>query len=750
MSLRDLNGWTASDRLEAIIDFQNVRCATNRRILGCAFPSLGSPVPIGGPQDEYEENRRPFDDAGEYKLHGANELDIRTLRLAASAIGQLASSYWVHGGTGTIDPQEFVGSIDKCAYLLQKVNVPFGSTLISPYRNDSRFPLDLQNVGLLAELAVRAKAFGIELVEPVSEPYEGIFSQYSYFSNPSEYINFHTAVYMSIKSASPSTRVALPLWYQRNPLGAGYPVTHPEWGTQLAESLVGKYNFVTLKLFGQEPLSALSEPWDPRVLTGTQVIRLLEQVDAVSAYAPVLVTAYGLSPLDTQTPQEGFEEDVRGSNILGTLFRANLCMLALEDSDILAMNGWRLIQQNYNSLKPGYLTLLYRQPGGKSFLYWFYYYMSRFVGDLVLSTIGRTVLFTDSSNTSPGMAEAAFRTCSLLPLLATKSDDDRYLYLVVANLDFANDYPVTIRLSNFNPITGLAYVLTSSAPNPIQQSTWDAYGVNPVQPFPIEVSSNTVSFTIPKHSVVFIRLAQESPWEEVIASGRRATLRPRQVPESATSAKLYISKYPEDIFSNPPVLTVYPPLFEAEWDFDTWGLNYYGFEFDTSPPVFDGPYPVWDEAVMWPIRAAEVVYSELVRHAEALSTIGAPYETDPVVVHFGMGRSLQPPYVAISLPTVTYEPLGFPLQKWGTAVVEVEVCTKLGGISQPYTYHNSLVAAVTDILNRLLKARIADTAFFADRIDIAGPVQDVEDSENMVLTSFIAMTAHVVYDAYNK
>lgn len=750
MSLRDLNGWTSSNRLEVLIDYQNVKHNTNRELISLALSTLGYPTPIGGPTGSPPENLRPFDDTGNYQLHPTNEADLRNLPLRMPKLDNFAGMYWVHGTTNTINVGELVGCVDKSAHYLQRIGANSKHAILSPFYNSLQYPLPLTDHAGVTGIAEKLKSYNMMLLEAVGEPYRQVLGLSSHFSSPNAYAAYHQQVYNAVKSVNPSARLGLNLLYKMTVTGANYTEQYPQWGTQLAANLYGYYNFITLRLLANEPGSPTANPWPHGTVLGTQAVRLLEWSDALQSYAPVIVTSYGLAPLDSSTPGGNPALDPRGSNILGALFRANMMILALDDSDLLGMLGTPAIVQGTNPLQPGFLMLEYTNPGWKTYLFWLYHYINMFVGDQILSTIGKTVIYEDNPSAASGMHPSAVRRCSLLPILASKTEDERHLLVIVANLDTTTDRNVDIRISNFSPTHAAAYILSSPSSTPFQEAAWLPPNIVPVSPFSVQMSSNSVSFTIPKHSVVFIKLMQDTPWKDVLAANRYAKLRAHNPPQGASSAYLYVGRYPEEVFATPPVGVVQAPNWEVEWTFDKWGLNYYGLEYQVNPPVFEGPHPVWDEATFWPLRSAQIVYEELVRHTEALSNVGAPYDTDPVAVHFGLGRALQPPYVAVSVPVVTYEPLGFPLVKWGTCFVEVEICTKLGGISQPYAYHNTLVSAVVDVLNRLLSARTADTAFFADRIDIAGPVSEVEESENVVLTSIVTMTVNVIYDGANK
>ncbi len=751
MALRDLIGWQASDRLEVLIDFFNVKQHLNKRLAGVALHALGLPVPIGGGLGD-PQNRQPFDHSGNYVFHPALEAASKRLILPSTSVFQFGGMYWVHGNTGTIDPEGFASCAEKYAQLLGAIRSPSEGGMVSPFENDTNYPLPLSGLeALYGELSRRLYSRGIHYLEAVSKPYR---ATNSYFAAPTDYQAYHLQVFSAIKAAAPKMRVGLDLLADRDPKIAdstyGYAWKSVDWSLQMAADLAGKYNWIGTKVLGSEPGDIALAPWDTRTTLGTQPIRILETLETLNNYAPVWVTQYSFSPVDSATPSGGPPYDVRGSNILGVLFRANLFLLAADDSDVLGMNALTLALPEYSSWDPAFRLMSYQQPNGRSKLYWFHHYLNRFLGDYVLSTYGKTVVYSDTASSAPGMVSQAYRQCSLLPVLATKTQDDLRLYVIMANLHMQNSYPAKLTVSNFAPSGGSAWVLSTNAPNPTTEDGWDPAGKDPIQALPMAMNGSEVTLTLPPHSVVFVELRAEGAWGDPKADGRSARLVGKNPPAGATRGDVFVSKYPDAVFQDAPVTSIYPPDWSTEIEFDTWGLNYYGVEYNTVPPVLEGPHPVWDEGVFWAIRSAEAVYNELVRHVEALSSVGAPHDTDPVVVHFGLARSLQPPYIAISVPSVNYEMIGYPLQKWGTALIEIEICTKLGGISQPYLYHNTLTSAVVDILNRLVKQQIDGPGFFADRIDIAGPVSDVEESENVVLTTFVTMTCNVIYDAYNK
>ena len=94
----------------------------------------------------------------------------------------------------------------------------------------------------------------------------------------------------------------------------------------------------------------------------------------------------------------------------------------------------------------------------------------------------------------------------MTPILATIDEDGRTIYLVIANASWEDDWPATVHLKGFARASAGGTVLTQSDRNAVGLVT----GEEVTRPLPIEGEAGTLRFTVPGHSIAFIR-AEATP-----------------------------------------------------------------------------------------------------------------------------------------------------------------------------------------------------------------------------------------------
>lgn len=228
------------------------------------------------------------------------------------------------------------------------------------------------------------------------------------------------------------------------------------------------------------------------------LLTLLAALALLRAYNPgrdvqLLDTEWGMI-CHTPDGREA-DEEPRNANIIGTLHRAVRLIYYAREDILRGASGWQML----NKLRsPGFGILAQEAPEQRFLLYWLYYYFNRHVGAWALDTDGTAPFH------QPQLAADRAQFCGpLTPVLATLSQDERELYLVIANGSWTKPIPCRVQLKNFSADRTTGVLLSSDKLNgsPLLDKKEDA-----IADFPLNRSGNTITCTLPAHSVLFATL----------------------------------------------------------------------------------------------------------------------------------------------------------------------------------------------------------------------------------------------------
>jgi alpha-L-arabinofuranosidase len=131
-------------------------------------------------------------------------------------------------------------------------------------------------------------------------------------------------------------------------------------------------------------------------------------------------------------------------------------------------------------------------------LYWLHYYFNRHVGQWVLPMEGTAPYHR------PAQKAGEFAG-PLTPVLATLSEDGNQMYLVMANGSWTKAVPCRVKLRDFRAAKASGVVISSDKLDgkPLLERKEDA-----VSDFPVSITPEEMSCTLPPHAVVFVTLAR--------------------------------------------------------------------------------------------------------------------------------------------------------------------------------------------------------------------------------------------------
>jgi len=137
----------------------------------------------------------------------------------------------------------------------------------------------------------------------------------------------------------------------------------------------------------------------------------------------------------------------------------------------------------------------YSYPDKRFVLYWFYYYFNRHCGDLALDVTG-TAPWHDS-------VDGPETSGPVTPALVTLNETGCEMDIIIVNGSWKEDYPCNVLLANFQVARAAGKYLSQvdRDADPLVDKEVDV-----IKRLPIDVTGERVSFTVPAHSIVFVRL----------------------------------------------------------------------------------------------------------------------------------------------------------------------------------------------------------------------------------------------------
>lgn len=418
---------------------------------------------------------QPYNKKGVYTLHPELERAIREMHLPMTRFY----------GVGD-EPFSVEASIDKVAETCACVGVAQDHCVLELETQSAATKLPPEVWRRAVEYA-RTRGYAFKHWEIANEPYAVLWSERTVFPTADSFVEHAQAVSRAIRQAAPQTQI-----------GFDFEARNTRWGNYLLKRLAGDYDFVAGHYYCH--VNVLQLPFEE--VTLTENYRLLDEALRVNALLRAYNPGREVYQYDTEWglmgngPNGEVSDRVdRNANIVGTVHRAIRLIYYAREGMLRGASGWQMLSSTGGQ---GFGILSQNAPDQRFMLYWLYYYFNRCVGATVLPLEGRAPYY------EPRAAGDRERLAGpLTPVLATLSQDQKTLYLVIANGSWSQSVPCTAQLADFTPARLEGVVLSSGNLDgkPLLQRREDF-----VSDFPAKLDGNRLTCTIPPHAVVFLTL----------------------------------------------------------------------------------------------------------------------------------------------------------------------------------------------------------------------------------------------------
>lgn len=413
----------------------------------------------------------PYDKTGNNSLPKEFEAAIRELHLPMTRFYALGDESF---------GLEF--AIDKAADLCKRIDVPLGAVPLEFEVQSARSKLSPRQWSKGVTHSI-AKGYAFNRWEIANEPY--VAHSGRLFNSPDEYLGHFQSVSRAIRQAQPTAQILMPIWHR-----------NPAWGNYLLKRAAGDYDCVAAHYYSFTNVHRT--PFEDVVLTANY--QLLDDVLRVNALLKAYNPQRDVYQYDTEwgmhsSGPDGEKADHvgRNGNIYGSVHRAVRLIHYLREGMLKGASTWEMFTYQKS---PGFGFFAQDAPQLRSMNYWLYYHFNRHAGHWVLSIEGTGPYHTGTMNGQETRGP-------LTPTVATLSEDQRHLYLILANGSWKQSFPCQIDLLNFTPGQATGRVLTSDDPDasPFVQRQEDI-----IHPLALTQHESRLQFTLPAHAVVFLTI----------------------------------------------------------------------------------------------------------------------------------------------------------------------------------------------------------------------------------------------------
>ena len=413
--------------------------------------------------------RLPFDKQGQYVLPAELEEAIRQMRLPMTRFYALGD-----------EPFGLESAIDKAAEFLERIDVDQAAT-----------PLEFEIQGATSKLPPETWARGVRHSldrgyrfrhwEITNEPYVG--REGRAFLTADSYLEHFLAVSRAIRSVHAEAQIGMPIAHRS-----------PAWGNYLLKRAAGQYDFVVGHYYSFPNVQRSS--FEDVVLTGNyQILDEILQTDALlRLYNPgrdvyQYDTEWGLHSSGPQGERADYVR--RNANIWGMMHRAVRLIHYLREDLLRGASSWEMFTYQRS---PGFAFLAQDAPQRRSMNYWLYYYFNRHVGRWVVALDGTAAYYE-------GSAGGRTYRGPLTPVVATLSQDEQRLYVILANGSWEKTVPVRMTLRGFVPRSSMGVVLSHCDPDgdPFLERREDL-----VRKLSVTVQGQELTTVLPPHAVAFV------------------------------------------------------------------------------------------------------------------------------------------------------------------------------------------------------------------------------------------------------
>jgi len=451
------HGLKPGDELVVTVDVQKRLREAPREVGGVSFHRVA-----GWPG-------APFDRQGRYVLAPDLEEAVRQMRLPMTRFYALGD-----------EPFGLEAALDKAAEFCRRVGV-----------SQEAVPLEFEIQGATERLPTETWARGVRhslaqgyrfrYWEITNEPF--VRKARSTFPTADTYLEHFLAVSRAVRQAHPEARIGLPICHRS-----------PPWGNYLLKRAAGHYDFVAGHYYCFTNVQRNS--FEDIVLASNY--QILDEILRVNALLRTYNPSREVFQYDTEWgmhspgPQgERADYVARNGNIFGTMHRAVRLIHYLREGMLRGASSWEMFTLRR---APGFGFLALDAPERRSMTYWLYYYFNRHVGHWVLGLDGTAPYYEGSAGREVWRGP-------LTPLVATLSEDQQRLMLILANGSWDRTVPCRIELRGFPGRRAEGIVLSHADPDgdPLLERKEELVGQ-----LPVSLDGSRLSTTLPPHAVVFI------------------------------------------------------------------------------------------------------------------------------------------------------------------------------------------------------------------------------------------------------
>ena len=418
---------------------------------------------------------QPYDRRGNYTLHPEVEAAIREMRLPMTRF------YAVGDESFGVD-----SAIDKVADMCRRVGV-----------EQDHCVLEFEEQGASSKLSPETWARGVSYSlqqgyrfhhwEIANEPYASLWGRGGAFPTPEAFISHFKAVSDAVRRVDSHAQIGMDI-------NAG----NVRWGNYVLQQLAGAYDFVAPHYYCGANVHRLKF----EDITLSENYRMLDRALRIQA----LLRAYnGDRPVyqyDTEwgmicgtTDGRAADYEDRNANIIGTVHRAVRLIYYAREDIVRGASGWQMLSRLGGQ---GFGILSQQAPTQRFMLYWLYYYFNRHIGPWVLHMDGTAPYY------EPGQEAEKFAG-PFTPVLATLSEDENEIYLVMANGSWTRAVPCRLKLQGFHAAQARGIVISSNDLDgkPLLERKEDA-----VSDLQVGTTGEEVNCTLGPHAVAFVTLSR--------------------------------------------------------------------------------------------------------------------------------------------------------------------------------------------------------------------------------------------------
>lgn len=431
--------------------------------------------------------RHPFAIGGKWQLEDTLVRSIKKLEVPNSRIFMISR---IENGKPDLTEKQIV---DRAVELYTKLNIPLDKVVMC-LNNDM-----LKDPKLVLEVVDHGLKQGFVRWEIGNEPWHKSVPSSVFNRDAKEYHRQALKVAKALRTYSDKILIYIPSLHD----------AHGEWGEGTIKALAGYYDFVAGHHYAFSRFYRCT--FEGITLTENYMIlqNILDMNDVIAQANP----GKEVHQWDTEWGQHSKGYNKRGepkepavspvecfqnANIQGTLHRAVRLIHYHREFYMKGATQWEM----FSRIKSPGFGILTRDEPNKAFMpYWLNYYFADYIGDEILDISGTCPYYTATKKehfkvTTPISGPIA-------PVLASFDKEKQELYYIIANGSWTKSIPCDLTSTGFKPGSVSGIIMSDDdykQAHPLVHQESDF-----VKPFQATVKGNTISCTIPPHSIVMMK-----------------------------------------------------------------------------------------------------------------------------------------------------------------------------------------------------------------------------------------------------